>query len=100
MRHGSLGLFNAEHQQSDRDERGNHSPGEDRPDIAREHQHEPQRHERPQERAHGVDALPNAIGDAADGRRRDVGNQRITRRAPNALPDAIGKACAEHVQRG
>ena len=58
--------------------------------------HEYHRQQRPEEGAHRVERLAQAVGGAAQLRRRDVGDQRVARRAADALADAIDEARREH----
>ena len=56
--------------------------------------HQPDRDERREQRADGVERLPQAEGAAADLGRGFVGDHRVARRPANALADAVGEARA------
>ena len=78
----------AQHRRHDRDP-------ERRAEVAREIRHRAEREQRAADRADGVERLAQAEAASARVRRRDVGDQRIARRAANALADAIGEARAD-----
>ncbi|ABA53387.1 200 kDa antigen p200, putative [Burkholderia pseudomallei 1710b] len=83
------GLFDAEQDQRDRGERRHDREPQHRADVIGEREHQRDREQRPRERADGVHRLAQPEARAADLGRRDIGDERIARRAANALADAI-----------
>ncbi len=74
---------------------GNHRHPEHRAEIVRPQQHQPDRQQRPEEGADRVQRLAQPERRAAYLRRRDVGEQRIARRAAYTLADAVAQARGE-----
>ena len=85
--------MHAEDNKSDRDESRNHRDPEHGGKIVRKRRHEHDRQQRSDHRADGVDRLTQPIGAAAQIGRREIGYQRIARRAADALADAVDEAC-------
>jgi hypothetical protein len=75
---------------------GNHRHPEHQAKVILRRRHQRHRQQRPGKAAHRIQRLAQAIGRAANFRRRDVGDQRIARRAAYALADAVDKPRREH----
>ena len=102
-RGGGLGyvrrFLHAEQQHRDGEQCGNTGDPEHRANVEGEADHQPNGDQRTRERADRVHGLTQAIGRAALGGRGDIGNQRIARRATDALADAVEEARGEYGQR-
>ena len=66
------------------------------PDVVRHRRHEDDGEQRADERADGVEGLPEPVTGAAQVGRRDVGDQRIARGAANAFADSVDGAGGEN----
>ena len=91
-----FGLAQAEHQQRNREQPWHHGHPEHGAKIIRPQQHQTHRQKRPQKCTHGIERLPQPEGRAAQRRRGNVGDQRITRRPADALADAVEQARCQH----
>ena len=90
------GLAQRQPREQERQSGGDHRDPKHRADIAREPPHQRDRGERREQRADGVERLPEAEGAAADLRRGLVGDHGVAGRAADALADAVGEARGHH----
>ena len=83
----------------DRQQRRHHRDPEHQPKVVVESGHRSDRQQRSGEGAGGVHRLAQAVGAPADSGRCDVGDQRVSRCAAQALADAIGETGEEDETR-
>ena len=89
-------LLHTEKQQRHRQKCRDHRKPENRPEIVGPQDHQPHRQQRPEERAHRIQRLPQPERSPAQIRWRNVGDERIARCAANSLADAIHQSCGQH----
>ena len=94
-----IGILHAEGHQQERQDRRHHGDPEHRAEVVAPREHERHRDERPGDGADRVERLAQPEGGPADLLGREVGDERIARRAADALADAVEEARGEHEER-
>jgi hypothetical protein len=85
-----------EYENGDGHRSGDHRKPKNSPEVVGERDHQDESEQRTHEGADRVELLSQPVGRFAHGRRSDVGDQSVARRAPDALTDPVGEARHEH----